>query len=691
MAIQNVLVKSNFSKNGYHLVSSCPNTKTEWEARSRWLKCNITNQYHCSPFNTSQLYEFCYERKVLKVLKGHCLGIAENGNLNLDTCKFFFRGCPTEDYYSNELYKYPSCLSIHDNCYTEDCVCNCLTAKKLYVTETQPNDTCTCRSNIITGPCENHQYLPGLVVFVVLFAISVVLNFFFAYSWWSGLKQGDHKNDTRTCIEETQPLEPNAKEIDRTSVSDRQRSNRFEPDDIFRMTLVDFTFEDEQLFNLLKRQCIHGVPSEFEYLVNTRVTPNKKEYIFEQRDENGCILLHYAAQGGNTIILDDILEITSHKILKNKCIRGQCALHFAIKHQQKDMIDHLIKLHSDKKNQNADSTATHQESEIDTIRGEFSPVHLAAWFGNTRLLTSLKENGFDILTKTRNGLNILDIACMKNKCEESDVEFQFCKYLLSNKLLKIDPLKTDLSGWNIVHYASLSNFKLFEYLADSKKNHDLIKKPTKALKTCLHIACEFQKSKIVKLIAEHSQLQTLVPNKDALGWNALHFAAKGGNLKILEYLLNLKVEGMGIGCKTNDGKTLLHIACIHKTTEICRFVIDRFLKDKNLEEDLLNATTTNNGLTAAHYLAVEKKENGSEREILDMLVKTKQMDFSVKSNRGLTVLEFAIDHLNKELIESIVSEYRDELKINNEILDKCIYDTKDERIRRILQTAVDEI
>lgn len=168
------------------------------------------------------------------------------------------------------------------------------------------------------------------------------------------------------------------------------------------------------------------------------------------------------------------------------------------------MIDHLIKLHSDKKNQNVDSTATHQESEIDTVRGEFSPVHLAAWFGNTRLLTSLKENGFDILTKTRNGLNILDIACMKNMCEESDVEFQFCKYLLSNKLLKIDPLKTDLSGWNIVHYASLSNFKLFEYLADSKKNHDLIKKPTKALKTCLHIACEFQKSKIVKLIAEDS-------------------------------------------------------------------------------------------------------------------------------------------------------------------------------------------
>lgn len=116
-------------------------------------------------------------------------------------------------------------------------------------------------------------------------------------------------------------------------------------------------------------------------------------------------------------------------------------------------------------------------------------------------------------------------------------------------------------------YASLSNFKLFKYLADIGNKYDLIKKPTKALKTCMHIACEFEKIKIVKFIAEHTQLQTLIPDKDALGWNALHFASKGGNLDILEYLLNLKKEGMDIGCKTNDGKTLLHIACIHKKTQ----------------------------------------------------------------------------------------------------------------------------
>lgn len=99
-----------------------------------------------------------------------------------------------------------------------------------------------------------------------------------------------------------------------------------------------------------------------------------------------------------------------------------------------------------------------------------------------------------------------------------------------------------------------------------------MKKPTKASKTCLHIACEFQKIQIVKFISKHKKLQTLILDKDALGWNALHFAAKSGNLDILEYLLNLKIEGMDIGCKTKDGKTLLYIACIHKKIEVCQFV-----------------------------------------------------------------------------------------------------------------------
>lgn len=466
-------------------------------------------------------------------------------------------------------------------------------------------------------------------------------------------------------------------------------------DYIYRMTLVDFTIEDEQLFKLLKRQCLHGVPSEFKYLVKTRVQPEncKKEYIFEQCDENGCILLHYAAQGGNIIILDDILRITSNKILGNKCIRGQSALHFAIKHDQEDMTNHLIELYSaisHEKIQGTDSAATdiNEKNMCKPVRGEFSPVHLAAWFGNTRLLDNLEEIGYDILAKTRNGLNILDIACMKNVLEESEFEVQFCKYLLNDKLKKnIDLRKTDISGWNIAHFASLSNFKLFKCISSNKDICDLIKIKTKASKTCLHIACEFGKTEIVDFIANDPELKNLIPCTDSLGWNALHFAAKGGKLKILEDLL--KIDGMEISCTTDDGKTLLHIACIHKQICICKFLLESEEFTEN--EDLLNAKTTNNGLTAAHYLAVEKKEDGSEKKIFQMLIESK-MQLLTTNKRGLTVLEFAIDHLNGELIECIVSAIcQGKLNISVEILSQCKRATKNERIQDILQKGMDKL
>lgn len=98
--------------------------------------------------------------------------------------------------------------------------------------------------------------------------------------------------------------------------------------------------------------------------MNTRVLSEKKNYIFEQRDENGCILLHYAAQGGDTEILDVILENAPKKtgILEYKCIRGQCALHYAIRYEKKNMIYHLIRKHS--KIQNTKSIQFKKEKRV---------------------------------------------------------------------------------------------------------------------------------------------------------------------------------------------------------------------------------------------------------------------------------------------------------------------------------------
>lgn len=218
-------------------------------------------------------------------------------------------------------------------------------------------------------------------------------------------------------------------------------------DNIYKLISVDYTIEDGQLFQLLKRQCLHGVLSGFKYLVDTRVY--QKEYIFKQRDENGCILLHYAACGGNILILNEILKIASEKVLEYKCIRGQDALHFAIRYKQKDMTDYLIQkysLLSTTIQENMHATNSNTSNYDNNMFEMFAIVHWVAWLGDVRLLASLKQNNFDISLKTRNGLNILDLACMKKETEASEGEFEFCLHLLNNEAENIDPSKTDASA-----------------------------------------------------------------------------------------------------------------------------------------------------------------------------------------------------------------------------------------------------
>lgn len=83
----------------------------------------------------------------------------------------------------------------------------------------------------------------------------------------------------------------------------------------------------------------------------------------------------------------------------------------------------------------------------------------------------------------------------------------------------------------------------------------------------------------------------------------------------------------------------------------------------------LNAQTNNNGLTATHYLAVEKDEDGSETKILKILCECKNVDFLPTCNSGFNQLEWSIHHLNLELIREIVSEqFRKKCGITRQIL-----------------------
>lgn len=105
-------------------VESCPNNESEWQAAATRTGCNGARGYHCVPDKFhSRLIEFCYNKTRIFVPKENCLELASNGVLNYVKCHEFTKGCPENYYFSNEIYKYPFCLSLAFQCFTSDIKC----------------------------------------------------------------------------------------------------------------------------------------------------------------------------------------------------------------------------------------------------------------------------------------------------------------------------------------------------------------------------------------------------------------------------------------------------------------------------------------------------------------------------------------------------------------------------------------
>lgn len=75
----------------------------------------------------------------------------------------------------------------------------------------------------------------------------------------------------------------------------------------------------------------------------------------------------------------------------------------------------------------------------------------------------------------------------------------------------------------------------------------------------------------------------------------------------------------------------------------------------NFSKDFLNARTKERGLTAAHYIRGESKRDGSEIKILVIFCNS-EMDLTISSIRGEYILDKAIDQLNADFIQAMVSQ-----------------------------------
>lgn len=148
----------------------------------------------------------------------------------------------------------------------------------------------------------------------------------------------------------------------------------------------------------------------------------------------------------------------------------------------------------------------------------WNAAHFAAVGGNREILKLLVSKGIDIKSETINGLNVLHIASIHKHTE-------ICKHLIEGENTKTLINKSDAHGWNIAHFSAMVGDNRISDLIKSVNN---VK--TNRQKTILHIFCEHGHFDFCKSILKSQP--SFLYDVDDEGWNALHYAAKGGNLKL---------------------------------------------------------------------------------------------------------------------------------------------------------------
>ena len=210
-----------------------------------------------------------------------------------------------------------------------------------------------------------------------------------------------------------------------------------------------------ELLLLLRRHCVDGAFENFIYLFERKILKNDKKLfrIITSRDNNGCTLLHYAAKGGSKNILETLLKHCTERTLDDSDNFGHTLLHFACKNGQYDLCADIL------------SNDNYRERLLTkTSHDGWNAAHFTAASGNFKLFQLIHGKGeIDMTSETKNGLNILHIACMHNNTS-------FCQALVNmNKELNLPLGKADLRGWNIAHYAAMvGNKDEFNYLINEE-------------------------------------------------------------------------------------------------------------------------------------------------------------------------------------------------------------------------------
>lgn len=160
-----------------YTTASCPKNKAEWLERSFGLNCTDQNGYMCLPNEMiTVLVEFCYTKKVQAIPEGVCLILSKRSfAVDAHECHHFAYGCPSDPYFSNQIYKHQSCVSIVEGCFLADPNCKrTVIANRKTTASTYDTEKGKGTNNVTSGTL----YTTVLMIIILTLFSSLIAGYF---------------------------------------------------------------------------------------------------------------------------------------------------------------------------------------------------------------------------------------------------------------------------------------------------------------------------------------------------------------------------------------------------------------------------------------------------------------------------------------------------------------------------------
>lgn len=407
--------------------------------------------------------------------------------------------------------------------------------------------------------------------------------------------------------------------------------------DIYENSSEEFDEGRTSIKHILQA-CLDGNVENFSFHLKKEI--GNRTHLLLKTNQNGWNVMHFAAKGRNLKIFQHLYFVTLD--LCSKTHDQMTVLHIASQSGHHNLCKYILGNKDFEKNLKAKSAS-----------GK-NACHYAAESGSVKIFQQLIVKGINPEKTTNNRQNVFHIACVYSKLD-------MCEHISELYVALIH--KESTVGWNATLYAAKNGHTNVLNLLKAKKVS--FEHKSESARNALHIACDNGHFEACKYISEN--FPSLLNAVDYKGRYASHFAARGGNLKIIKYLES-KTD---MTQETNVGMNILNMACLHEHVEICSYILDRYPE--------LNLKRAENGWTTAHFVAGNGNKKDHDIEIFKMLLKAeKQVDIMVLTENRNSVLTLAVKYNAYTFAEYLFENYPSLLKIQGV---NSPYDTGNEDLK----------